>query len=181
MSCDFITKGRKVDCLKGMSGVKNIYIGLFANYNMTEAGSSLTSIGTLAEVFKWEFMGNTNGLIETPTISRDNGNRFVTQVLAGQVPFQSVDTQNQLELLMINRLVVFVEDYNDNIKVMGYKNSAYQTNGSAVTGLAKGDMSGYTFEITAEEEKYAPFLSPSAKTALFAAVSPVYITNTPIV
>jgi hypothetical protein len=181
MACDFITKGRNVDCLKGMGGVKNIYIALFAEYGITESAASIDSIGSISETFKWEFTGNLQGLTETPTISWDNGNKFITQVLTGSIPFQSADTQNQLELLMINRMIVFVEDYNGNIKAMGIKNSVKASNGSAVTGLAKGDMSGYTIELTAEEQKYAPFLSGDAKTELLASVSEVVITNTPVV
>jgi hypothetical protein len=181
MACDFITKGRKVDCLKGMGGIKNIYVALFADYGMTVANASLSSIGTVAELFKWEFTGNLQGLTETPTISWDNGNKFVTQVLTGTIPFQSAETQHEIELMMINRLVIFVEDYNDNVKAMGIKNSVKATNGSAVTGLAKGDLSGYTVEFSAEELTYAPFLSAAAKTELTTAVSDVYITNAPIV
>jgi hypothetical protein len=181
MACDFITKGRLVDCLKGMGGVKNIYIALYADYNITATAGSIASIGSISETFKWEFTGNLQGLTETPTISWDNGNKFVTQVLTGTIPFQAADTQNQLELLMINRMIVFVEDYNDNIKAMGLENSVKQTNGSSVTGLAKGDLSGYTVEFTAEELRYAPFLSAAAKTALLATVSEVVITNAPVV
>jgi hypothetical protein len=181
MACDFITKGRLVDCLKGMGGVKNIYIALYADYGITETAGSIASIGSISETFKWAFTGNLQGLTETPTISWDNGNKFVTQVLTGTIPFQGADTQHQLELLMINRMIVFVEDYNDNIKAMGIENSVKQTNGSAVTGLAKGDLSGYTIELTAEELRYAPFLSAAAKTALLATVSAVVITNAPVV
>jgi hypothetical protein len=181
MACDFITKGRLVDCLKGMGGVKNIYIALYADYGITEASGSIATVGSIAETFKWEFTGNLQGLTETPTISWDNGNKFVTQVLTGTIPFQGADTQNQLELIMINRMVVFVEDYNDNIKAMGIENSVKASNGSAVTGLAKGDLSGYTIELTAEEPRYAPFLSAAAKTALLATVSEVVITNPPVV
>jgi hypothetical protein len=180
MACDFITKGRDVDCLKGMGGVKNIYIALFADYGITEADASIATIGSISETFKWAFTGNLQGLTETPTISWDNGNKFITQVLTGTIPFQSADTQHQLELLMINRMIVFVEDYNDNIKAMGIKNSVKATNGSAVTGLAKGDLSGFTIELSAEEAKFAPFLSSAAKTALLETVSSEVITNLPV-
>jgi hypothetical protein len=44
-----------------------------------------------------------------------------------------------------------------------------------VTGAAKGDLSGYTIELTAEEKDYAPFLASAAKTALYAAVEDVYV------
>jgi hypothetical protein len=64
---------------------------------------------------------------------------------------------------------------------MGYINSAKATNGSAVTGLAKGDLNGYTFEFTAEEPDFAPFLSSGAKTSLLATVQNSYIGEAPVV
>ena len=174
-TCDFITKGRKVACLGANGGVKNIYVGLFADYGITATAQEITTIGTLAETFKYEFSSNTQGLTETPNINWDNGSQFYTQVLVGNLPIQDAETQEELFLMMRNRLVIFVEDYNDNIKLMGLKNSVKATNGSAVTGLAKGDLNGYTFEFSAEEPNFAPFLSSAAKTELFASVSASYI------
>ena len=173
--CDFITKGRKVACLGANGGVKNIYVSLFADYGITATAQEITTIGTLAETFKYEFSSNTQGLTETPNINWDNGSQFYTQVLVGNLPIQDAETQEELFLMMRNRLVIFVEDYNDNIKLMGLKNSVKATNGSAVTGLAKGDLNGYTFEFSAEEPNFAPFLSSAAKTELFASVSASYI------
>jgi len=78
-------------------------------------------------------------------------------------------------LLAKSRTLVFEEDYNGNIKLMGLTNGAYGSAGTAVTGAAKGDLSGYTIELTAEEKDYAPFLASAAKTALFAAVEDSYV------
>ena len=61
------------------------------------------------------------------------------------------------------------------IKLMGAFNGAYVSAGTSVTGGAKGDLSGYTIELTAEEDDYAPFLSSGAKTALYAAVKDEYV------
>ena len=58
---------------------------------------------------------------------------------------------------------------------MGLKNGAYGSAGTAVTGAAKGDLSGYTIELTAEEKDYAPFLSSAAKTALYDAIEEIYV------
>lgn len=58
---------------------------------------------------------------------------------------------------------------------MGLTNGAYGSAGTAVTGAAKGDLSGYTIELTAEEKDYAPFLSSAAKTQLYAGIVDVYV------
>jgi hypothetical protein len=179
MSCDFITKGKKVSCLGAMGGVKNIFIGLYADYGITATSQVVSSLGTLEETFKYEFTGGTNGLTETPTINWETGSLFFTQVLAGTFPVQEEELQHELFLLMRNRVIAFVEDYNGNIKLMGLKNSAKASNGSAVTGAAKADLNGYTIELTAEEPEMAPFLSSSAKSALLATVANSYIGETP--
>tara|TARA_R110000868_G_scaffold227075_2_gene480058 strand:+ start:1194 stop:1724 length:531 start_codon:yes stop_codon:yes gene_type:complete len=175
MNCDFITKGKKVTCLGALGGVKNIYFGLYADYGITATAQVVASLGTLVETFKYEFTGNTNGLTETPTIDWNTGAYLFTQVLTGTFPIQDEETQHELSLLMRNRVIVFIEDYNSNIKLMGYVNSAKSTNGSAVLGLAKGDLTGYTIELTAEEPEYSPFLSSTAKTELLATVQNSYI------
>jgi len=181
MSCDFITKGKKVSCLGAVAGVKNIYIGLYADYGITATAQVVNSVGGLDETFKYEFSSNTQGLTETPNINWDNGTKFISQVLVGNLPILDAETQEELSLMMRNRLIVFVEDYNGNVKLMGYINSAKATNGSAVTGLAKGDLNGYTFEFTAEEPDFAPFLSSGAKTSLLATVQNSYIGEAPVV
>jgi hypothetical protein len=181
MSCDFITKGKKVSCLGAVAGVKNIYIGLYADYGITANAQVVNDVGSLEETFKYEFSSNTQGLTETPNINWDNGTKFISQVLVGNLPILDAETQEELSLMMRNRLIIFVEDYNGNIKLMGHINSAKATNGSAVTGLAKGDLNGYTFEFTAEEPDFAPFLSSEGKTMLLATVQNSYIGEAPVV
>jgi len=178
--CDFITKGKKVGCIGGQGGVKNLYFALFSDYTFVVAAQVMSSIGTLDEVFKYEVAGNTNGLNETPTIDWNTGAKYFTQVVAATFPLLSSDLQNELDLLMRNRVIVFVEDYNGNIKVGGAFNAMKVSGGSATTGNASADLSGYTIELTAEEQDMAPFLGSSAKTALLAAVANVYV-NEPAV
>jgi uncharacterized protein GlcG (DUF336 family) len=54
-------------------------------------------------------------------------------------------------LLGKNRLVVFVQDNNDNIWMVGRMDGAEVTAASTATGVAKGDLNGYTVTFTAEE------------------------------
>ena len=105
----------------------------------------------------------------------ENMTAFVTQVASATFQGLNKDLQVQLSLLAKSRTLVFEEDYNGNIKLMGLTNGAYGSAGTSVTGAAKGDLSGYTIELTAEEKDYAPFLSSAAKTALYAAVEDVYV------
>ena len=102
-------------------------------------------------------------------------NDIVTQVASATFQGLNKDLQVQLSLLAKSRTLVFEEDHNGNIKLMGLTNGAYGSAGTAVTGAAKGDLSGYTIELTAEEKDYAPFLASAAKTALYGVVEDVYV------
>lgn len=178
MACDFITKGKKATaCMNRIGGVKNYYFALWGDYGMTVVAGSgeVFSLGTLAQVFKYEVTGNANSLTETFNPSMENMTAFVTQVASATFQGLNNDLQVQLSLLAKSRTLVFEEDYNGNIKLMGLTNGAYGSAGTAVTGAAKGDLSGYTIELTAEEKDYAPFLTPAAKLELYAAVEDVYV------
>ena len=181
MACDFITKGKKATaCMDSVGGVKNYYFALWGDYGMTVVNGEVAHIGDLeisvnARVYKYEVTGNANSLTETLNPSMENMTAFVTQVASATFQGLDKDLQVQLSLLAKSRTLVFIEDYNGNIKLMGLRNGAYGSAGTAVTGAAKGDLSGYTIELTAEEKDYAPFLSSSAKTQLYATIENIYI------
>jgi hypothetical protein len=63
--------------------------------------------------------------------------------------------RKQLELVAKNRLVVFVQDNNNNIWMVGKVDGAEVTAASTSTGTAKGDLNGYTITFTAEEANKA--------------------------
>jgi len=176
MACDFITKGKKATaCMDSIGGVKNYYFALWGNYGMQIIMDEVISLGSLAQVFKYEVTGNANSFTETLNPSMENMTAFVTQVTSATFQGLNKDLQFQLSLLAKSRTLVFIEDYNGNIKLMGAFNGAYGSAGTSVTGGAKGDLSGYTIELTAEEKDYAPFLASAAKTELYAAVEDVYV------
>lgn len=175
MSCDFITKGKKLGCLGGQGGVKNFYFALYGDYSIVPVAQEVSSIGSLATTYKYEVTGSSQGLSETPTADWTNGVLFFTQVVTATFPNIEAELQNELFLLMRNRLIVFVEDYNGNIQIVGLNNGAKATGGSKVTGQASADLNGYTLEVTAEEKEMSPLLDATAKTALFATVANSYI------
>ena len=60
-----------------------------------------------------------------------------------------------LGILGKNRLIVFVQDNNDNIWMVGRYDGAELTASTTSTGVAKGDLNGYTITLTAEEKDKA--------------------------
>lgn len=179
MACEFITKGKKATaCMNSIGGVKNFYFALWGDWGIQVESGEVLNLGTLDtadQFFKYEVTGNANSFTETLNPSMENMTAFVTQVASATFQGLNKDLQVQLSLLAKSRTLVFIEDYNGNIKLMGLKNGAYGSAGTAVTGAAKGDLSGYTIELTAEEKDYAPFLSSAAKTQLYEGVVNTYV------
>ena len=175
MACEFLTKGVKAGlCADQMAGVKNVYFSIYSNFGFTIANNEVTSLGTLDSVYKFEMQGNTNALTETMTVS-ENLTTQVEQVIALQFAGLSSELQDELSKVLKHRSYAFLEDKNGNIKLMGQEFGVMGRSGTAVTGAAPTDLSGYTAELAAMEKGYAPFLSSTAKTALLAAVESAYV------
>jgi hypothetical protein len=108
MACDFITKGKKATaCMNSIGGVKNYYFALWGDYGITVVNGEVLSIGTLANVFKYEVTGNANSLTETLNPSMENMTAFVTQVASATFQGLNKDLQVQLSLLAKSRTLVF--------------------------------------------------------------------------
>ena len=169
MSC-LISAGKLLGCRDQRGGIKNLFLANYSDYGFVIAAQELTSLGTLAEVFKYEVKATTNALTETGTSSEDNGTFVNAQSLAVTLPKLSADLQAQVQLICAGRPQVFVEDYNGNIMLIGATNGT-MSNCVKQTGGAGGDLSGFQLTITAEESNLSPFLNSAMKTALAALVS----------
>jgi hypothetical protein len=178
MACE-ITKGRLRPCKDQMGGVKKVDFAIYKDTAWTVTGKLVDTIPTaIDEVFRYELTnGANNSLVETGTISVDNGTTEVMQVLALNFPKLGAESEIQLEALSYGTVVAFVHDYNGNVKVIGYENGLDATSSVTQTGAAGGDMSGYTINLQSKSAKKAPFLSPTAKTALEALVSDLNVAD----
>jgi hypothetical protein len=169
MAC-LITKGKLLGCKDQRGGIKNLYFANYEDYGYVIAAQTLTDLGDLTEVFKYEVKATTNALTETGTSSEDNGTFLNAQSLAVTLPKLGADLQAQIQLICAGRPQVFVEDYNGNIMLIGATNGT-MSNCTKVSGGAGGDLSGYTLTIAAEESNLSPFLNSAAKDALMTFVS----------
>jgi hypothetical protein len=173
MSC-LISKGKLLGCKDQRGGVKNLFFANFGDYGFTITAHEVIGLGTLDEVFKYEVKATSNALTETGTSSEDNGTFLNAQSLAVTLPKLSADLQGQIQLICAGRPLVFVEDYNGNILLLGATNGT-MSNCTKVSGGAGGDLSGFTLTIAAEEGNLSPFLDGAMKTALKALVSDVVV------
>ena len=81
------------------------------------------------------------------------GTTFFSQTLSLTLQKISVAEANEIKLICYNRVQIFVQDNNDNVYLLGMNNGWDVTGGTIVTGAAKGDMSGFTLELEAQEKE----------------------------
>ena len=166
MACN-LTAGRLVDCKDQVGGLKTIYFTKSYCSNieekdtitadsliMTTAGFATWDIasGSTTTVYQYDLRPNLSSLTVNTNSDAATGTTFYTQNLS--ITLQKLDsaTSYQLRLLAYNRCQAFVLDSNDKLFLLGYNNGLNVTNGTTVTGAAKGDLSGYTLELTGEEK-----------------------------
>ena len=176
MACD-ITRGRLIDCKDTIGGLKAIYIAKSYSNNvsatatintteMTTAGFATWSCcGGTVEVFKYDLVQNLSSLSVTINSDNANGTTFFTQALSVTLQKIDHDMTNELRLMAYARSQIFVQDANDNVFLLGIDGGCYVTGGTVVTGVAKGDMNGYTIEWGAEERNALIQLPASAGAA----------------
>ena len=170
MAC-LLTAGRNVDCKNQLGGLKTLFfcadyssnIGQHMTVNGTDplqidtagfTGWSAygTPTGSTMTLYKYDLRPNLSSMTVNVNGDPATGTTFFTQTLS--VTLQKIDpaTSNQIKLLAYNRVQIFVQDNNDNVFLLGLDNGCDVTGGTIVSGAAKGDMSGYTLEFSAEEK-----------------------------
>lgn len=170
MACE-LTRGRLVDCKDQIGGLKTIFFcaGYSSNIrqhytpNGTDAlqidtagftgwsayGSPTASTMTL---FKYDLRPNLSSMTVNVNSDPATGTTWFEQTLSLTLQKLTVAQTNELKLICYNRVQIFVQDANDNVFLLGFDNGVDVSGGTAVTGAAKGDMSGYTLELRAEEK-----------------------------
>jgi len=180
MACN-LTLGRKVDCKDSIGGLKMIYILPNFCSNIEESATIADLEMTDADFADWDTYGDPTSSKQTllqydlrPDVSSmtvnftsdpATGTTFFNQTLSITLQKINHDSTNQLRLATYNRSQIFVRDSMDNIFLLGMNGGVNVTGGTMVTGAAKGDLSGYTLEFSADEKlppiQIAPTGGPS--------------------
>lgn len=157
-----LTQGYTLDCKDSLGGIKAVWMIESGNVTgITEASGIVSAITKSAgKVFrKYELVKNTGSLTETITASVENGTVFYAQELSIILNKLQANTRNEILLLAQNTLLVVVQDANDKYWLLGRTQGCDVTGGTAATGTAQGDRSGYTLTITGSEKQLAPEVS----------------------
>jgi len=153
MACE-LTAGFTLECKSTIGGIKAIYLqqhqDFLTNVTIDATTEEVDGLPT-ASIYKYTCPKHTGSFNEEVASSVENGTIFYTQTVTATFFALSAARRKQLELVAKNRLVVFVQDNNDNIWMVGKADGAEVTAMTTSTGVAKGDLNGYTITFTAEE------------------------------
>ena len=159
MAC-LVAEGRAWQCKEQTGGISAIY---FANYDTLSGQAPVAGIipaltGTVP-LYKYELPEYTASLTETINASVENGTYFVEQVIEMTLHKLRADERAEIKLLAAGRPQIIVEDNNGNLLLLGYEKGCNMSAGSAQSGTAAGDLSGYQLTFTANEDNTAPFVA----------------------
>ena len=108
--------------------------------------------GSTMTLFKYDLRPNLSSMTVNTNSDPATGTTWFEQTLSLTLQKLTVAQTNELKLICYNRVQIFVQDVNDNVFLLGFDNGVDVSGGTIVTGAAKGDMSGYTIELRAEEK-----------------------------
>jgi hypothetical protein len=162
MSCT-LSSGFTLDCKDSIGGIKQIV--LVDKTEVTSFTLDANEIVTLingpasGDLYTYELPTQTGSFEETINFNRDAGTIFYTQTV--NIMLQKLSAAKRLELQSVAqaRVIVFVNDTNDNWWAVGYEYGADLSTSTAATGTVLGDMAGFTLAFTHETPKRAYLLS----------------------
>ena len=171
MACD-LTRGRALECKSSIGGLEAVYFindDEFEPTDITYDGTDtekITAIAGSQRAFHYDLKNDACTFTQNITSDRNSGTTFFEQVLELTLPNLTVEDHKELRLLAYANPKIMVRDKNDNFFLMGLKFGADCTGGTAVTGGAMGDMSGYTLTFTAMEPVMANFFDDTTESGL---------------
>ena len=159
-----LTIGFDLECKDAIGGIKQIVLTEWSSNvgfvftGATEVVEEITGVGA-EELYTYELPTQTGSFEETINFNRDAGTIFYTQTV--NVMLQKLTAPKRLELqgVATTRVIVFVNDTNNNWWAVGYEFGADLSTGTAATGTVLGDANGYTLAFTHESPKRAYKLS----------------------
>ena len=153
-----LSLGFTLDCKDGIGGIKQIVLvdqsivefDLDVNEVVTEI------IGVVSgDLYTYELPTQTGSFEETINFNRDAGTIFYTQTVNVMLNKLSAAKRLELQNVAQARVVVFVQDTNNNWWAVGYEYGADLSTSTAATGATLGDMNGYTLAFVHESAKRA--------------------------
>jgi len=168
MACA-LTQNYTLDCKDSLGGITEVYFIAAADVtSTTEASGVITALvkATGKKFYKYELVRGTSQFVENVNANIQNGTVFYAPELTIVLNKLQANTRNEILLLAQNRLVSVAKDNNGKFWYLGKTKGLDLTGGSAGTGTAEGDRSGYTLTFTGAEAALAPEVNSTIAAAL---------------
>ena len=167
MACITLTRGRNLSCRGGKSGFKAVGFAVWEEGLITGTNGEVATLpGGLTEVYRYQLKNTGNTYTEE--IASDAESRTVVYNGTLSIILHKLDleTRNEIKMLAMGELIIFIETYNGDIFVIGADQGAELTGGTiAETGGAPQDFQGSKLTFTTSDKEPYLRLSTSAKTA----------------
>jgi len=164
-----LTQGYTLDCRDSLGGITEVYFIASSDVaSITEASGVITSLTKSAgkRFYKYELTKGTSMFTETVASNVQNGTLFYTTELTIILNKLQANTRNEILLLAQNRLNAVAKDSNGKFWYLGKTRTLDLTGGSAATGTAEGDRSGYTLTFSGAEPALCPEVNSSVASTL---------------
>ncbi len=178
MPC-LMSTGRKLACKDAVGGIQKVFFGDYGTLGTATISNGMVSTfsGTNISLFQYD-VKSASGLEQTITSSNDNGTTFFEQTLTLVLTKLDAATQVELAKVIATRPHVFVQDNNGNYLSVGMTRGC-DVNGTISTGVALGDLNGYSLTITGQEPLMAQFVNSTYMLSKIAQTSGVPTQITP--
>ena len=180
MGC-LMTTGRKLACKDAVGGIQKVFFADYGTLGTATIGATgyVTAFSLTSSSFYQYDVKSASGLEQTINSSDDNGTTFYEQSLTLVLTKLDPLTQVELQKLIATRPHVFVLDNNGNYLSVGMTRGT-TTTGSISSGVALGDLNGYTLTIMAQEPLMAQFVTANLVTGRIAGGSATPTQITPV-
>ena len=169
-ACTSLTKGRALDCSRISGGIRFIYFAVYDQvFSVTRASGEISDIemtvgADVGELYRYTMPLGVSSLTDTIVGSRENGTIYYTPSVSIILNKLTKEDQNQIKLLGATRVMVFAQlnqqlaNGHDVIVGLGTTNGMELNAGTATSGAAWGDRSGYTLTFDGMEPEPFPMV-----------------------
>lgn len=166
------SKGRLIPCNDAVGGITGIYFIDYGQITVTYDALQPAVIEDLGAVTAYKYdIKSASGVEQTLTTTPDNGTTFVNQVVTAILQRATWADNNELLLLGYGRPHCVVHLNTGEAILVGIERGASIITAVNSTGVALGDLQGYTVTINADERKYANYLEGSTIANPFAGLT----------
>ena len=154
MACE-IDGGRIVDCKDSLGGIKAIYIGNYEDIVSQSEFAQTTNTVTAIKAqtfFEFELRPELSSLVVNYMADPASGTTFFEQVLSCTFQKLTVTDIADIKELCQGRPNIWVLDNNLKCWLLGAEFGCNVTGGNIQTGVAYGDLNGFTIDFTGREQ-----------------------------